>query len=105
VSHIPQFEDVDVSAGMRISEGDGASRPGDLLASPNFGICDTTQYASKSSKSTSSGSSIFEEWERKQNALYPICFDIRITNLILFHTNSNRSIRFKGVQLHHSDQL
>jgi hypothetical protein len=58
---------------MRISKGDGAgdavSPAGDLLASPNFGICDTTQYASKSS---SSGSSIFEECERKQNALSPI---------------------------------
>jgi hypothetical protein len=28
--------------GMRISRGDDTSPEGDLLASPNFGICDTT---------------------------------------------------------------
>ncbi len=36
VSHIPHFGDVDVSA------GDAVSPTVDLLASPNFGICDTT---------------------------------------------------------------
>ncbi len=34
--------DVDVSAGMLISKEDGTSPVGDLLASLNFGICDTT---------------------------------------------------------------
>ncbi len=67
MSHIPQFGDVDVSAGgahcaslkemihpqwktTASPEGDAASPAGDavsptrdLLASPNFGICDTTQ--------------------------------------------------------------
>jgi len=28
--------------GMRISKGDDTSPAGDLLESPNFGICDTT---------------------------------------------------------------
>jgi hypothetical protein len=36
VSHIPQFGDAAFPA------GDAVSPTGDLLASPNFGICDTT---------------------------------------------------------------
>jgi hypothetical protein len=50
VSHITQLGDairspagdVDVSAWMLISKEDGTSPVGDLLASLNFGICDTT---------------------------------------------------------------
>jgi hypothetical protein len=37
VSHIPQFGDVNTSP-----TGDAVSPSGDLLASPDFGICDTT---------------------------------------------------------------
>jgi len=37
VSHIPQFGDATTSPA-----GDAVSPEGDLLASPNFGICDTT---------------------------------------------------------------
>jgi hypothetical protein len=35
VSHIPKFEDTGKSP---------ASRAGDIVASPNFGICDTTDF-------------------------------------------------------------
>jgi hypothetical protein len=38
VSHIPNFGDVTVSL-----VGDAASLSGDAMASPKFGICDTTQ--------------------------------------------------------------
>jgi hypothetical protein len=38
VSHIPQLGDANTSLA-----GDAVSPVGDLLASPNFRICDTTQ--------------------------------------------------------------
>jgi hypothetical protein len=39
VSHIPQFGDAASLA------GDAVSPAGDLLASPNFGICGTTHFS------------------------------------------------------------
>jgi hypothetical protein len=52
VSHIPQFEDATTSPvgdaaspaeDVDVSADDALSHTGDLLASPNFRICDTTQ--------------------------------------------------------------
>ncbi len=52
VSHIPQFEDATTSSAGDVNVSavqweTAASPTGDLLASPNFGICDTTHTDSK----------------------------------------------------------
>ncbi len=46
MSHIAQFGDADVSAGDAASPVEVTVSPaGDLLASPNFGVCVTTRIS------------------------------------------------------------